>query len=157
MPNIAVFPGSFDPITKGHESIVHRALPLFDKIIVAVGYNANKKSVFSVEQRVYFIKKTFADTPNVIVASYEGLTVDFCEKHKAKFLLRGLRGIADFKNERMLASINKELCPDLETIFMCPGTAYNHISSTIVREVLRNDGDISNFLPKALQGYVKLQ
>ncbi|MDR0438237.1 MAG: pantetheine-phosphate adenylyltransferase [Bacteroidales bacterium] len=154
MPNIAIFPGSFDPITKGHESIVHRALPLFDKIIVAVGYNADKKGLFSVEERVNFIKKTFSDMPDIVVDTYDGLTVDFCKKHNAKFLLRGLRSVADFENERNLASINKELSSDLETVFMCTDIAYSHISSTVVRDVLRHNGDVTKFLPKALKGCI---
>ncbi|MDR1951068.1 MAG: pantetheine-phosphate adenylyltransferase [Bacteroidales bacterium] len=147
MSKIAVFAGSFDPITKGHENIVRRALPLFDKIIVAVGRNADKKSLFSVEQRVDFIKKTFADTPNVSVEAYDGLTVDFCKKHQANFLLRGLRSVADFEFERNIASINKKLLPNLETVFMCTDLAYSHISSTIVRDILRQGGDVTDFLP----------
>jgi len=150
MPNIAIFPGSFDPITKGHENLVHRALPLFDKIIIAVGHNADKKSLFSIEQRLNFIKETFADIPNVSVETYDGLTVDFCKKHNAKFLLRGLRNATDFEFERNIASINKDLLPDLETVFMCTEPAYSHISSTVVRDVLRHGGDVSIFLPNKI-------
>jgi pantetheine-phosphate adenylyltransferase len=156
MPNIAIFPGTFDPITKGHENIVRRALPLFDKIVVAVGHNADKKTLFSVEQRMDFIRKTFADTPNITVETYEGLTVDFCKQHKVKFLLRGLRSAADFEFERNIASINKDLLPDLETIFICTEPAYSHISSTFVRDILRHGGDVAIFLPKVLKGYVQL-
>jgi pantetheine-phosphate adenylyltransferase len=156
MPNIAVFPGTFDPITKGHENIVRRALPLFDKIIVAVGCNADKKTLFSVEQRMDFIRKTFADTPNITVETYDGLTVDFCKKHEANFLLRGLRSVADFEFERDLALINKDLMQGLETIFIYTESAYSHISSTFVRDILRHGGDATFFLPKVLKGCVQL-
>jgi len=155
MPNIAIFPGSFDPITKGHESIVQRALPLFDKIIVAVGHNADKKNLFSIEQRVDFIKKTFADTPKIVVETYDVLTVDFCKKHNARFLLRGLRNASDFEFERNIASINKDLCPNVETIFICTESAYSHISSTVVRDVLRHGGDVTAFLPNVLKNEIK--
>lgn len=150
MSNIAIFAGSFDPITKGHENIVRRALPLFDKIIVAVGQNADKKNLFSVEERVDFIKKTFADTPKIAVETYEGLTVDFCKKHNANFLLRGLRNASDFEFERDIASFNKKLSPNLETIFMLTEPEYSHISSSVVREVLRYGGDVSAFLPNII-------
>jgi len=150
MSSIAIFPGSFDPITKGHENIVRRALPLFDKIIVAVGHNADKKSLFSIEQRIDFIKKTFADTPKIAVESYTGLTVDFCKKHHANFLLRGLRNVSDFEFERNIASVNKDLHPNLETIFMCTEITYSHISSTVVRDVLSHGGDVTAFLPNAV-------
>ncbi|MDR1950813.1 MAG: pantetheine-phosphate adenylyltransferase [Bacteroidales bacterium] len=150
MPNIAIFAGSFDPITKGHENIVHRALPLFDKIIVAVGHNADKKSFFSIEQRVDFIKKTFADTPKIFVETYDGLTVDFAKKHNANFLLRGLRNSADFEFERNIASVNKDLLPNLETVFMCTEPAFSHISSSVVRDILRHNGDATLFLPNVL-------
>ena len=150
MSNIAVFPGSFDPITKGHENIVRRALPLFDQIIVAVGRNVEKKSLFSIEQRMDFIQKTFADTPHVIVETYDGLTVEFCKKHQAKFLLRGLRNFVDFEFERNIAMINKELLPNLETVFMFTEPEYSHISSTVVRDVMQHGGDVAKFLPEKL-------
>ena len=155
MSNIAVFPGSFDPITKGHENIVRRALPLFDRIIVAVGHNVDKKSLFSIEQRMDFIRTTFADTPDITVETYEGLTVDFCKKHRVNFLLRGLRSIADFEFERNIALINKELLPNLETVFMFTEPEYSHISSTVVRDVLCHGGDVARFLPEALGGRVQ--
>jgi len=155
MSNIAIFPGSFDPITKGHENIVRRALPLFDKIIVAIGHNAGKKNIFSIEQRIDFIKKTFADTPKITVETYEGLTVDFCKKHNANFLLRGLRNATDFEFERNIASINKDLSPNLETIFICTEQEYSHISSSVVREILRHGGDVTKFLPNTLKNEIK--
>lgn len=151
MPNIAVFPGSFDPITKGHENIVRRALPLFDKVIVAIGQNSNKKSLFTIEQRMCFIKKTFTDTPKIAIETYEGLTVDFCKKHNVNFLLRGLRNAVDFEFERDIASFNKNLSPNLETIFLNTEPEYSHISSSVVREILRYGGDVTKFLPDALK------
>ncbi len=154
MKTIAVFPGSFDPITKGHENIVRRALPLFDEIIVAVGHNADKKSLFSIEQRMNFIRKTFADAPQIRVENYMGLTVDFCKEHNAHFVLRGLRNIADFEYERNVAMINKDLLPNLETVFMFTEPIYSHISSTVVRDVLLHGGDVSDFLPDALRGEI---
>jgi pantetheine-phosphate adenylyltransferase len=155
MSNIAVFPGSFDPITKGHENVVRRALPLFDKIFVAVEHNEDKKYQFSTEDRVLLIRRTFADTPNILVDTYEGLIANCCKKHRAKFLLHGLRSIADFKYERNMASINKELLPGLETIFICTDLVYSQFSSTTVRNVLLQGGDITNFLPAVLKGCIK--
>ena len=151
MSNIAIFPGSFDPLTKGHENIVRRALPLFDKIIVAVGQNAGKKNLFSLEQRVDFITKTFADTPKISVETYDGLTVDFCKKHNANFLLRGLRNATDFEFERDIAFFNKDLSPNLETVFILTDPEFSHVSSSVVREVLRHGGDVTKFLPNTLK------
>jgi len=150
MSNIAIFPGSFDPLTKGHENIVRRALPLFDKIIVAVGQNAGKKNLFSLEQRVDFITKTFADTPKISVETYDGLTVDFCKKHNANFLLRGLRNATDFEFERDIAFFNKDLSPNLETVFILTDPEFSHVSSSVVREVLRHGGNVEKFLPSVL-------
>jgi len=151
MSNIAIFPGSFDPLTKGHENIVRRALPLFDKIIVAVGQNAGKKNLFSLEQRVDFITKTFADTPKISVETYDGLTVDFCKKHNANFLLRGLRNATDFEFERDIAFFNKDLSPNLETVFILTDPEFSHVSSSVVREVLRHGGNVEKFLPNELK------
>ena len=151
MSNIAIFPGSFDPLTKGHENIVRRALPLFDKIIVAVGQNAGKKNLFSLEQRVDFITKTFADTPKISVETYDGLTVDFCKKHNANFLLRGLRNATDFEFERDIAFFNKDLSPNLETVFILTDPEFSHVSSSVVREVLRHGGNVEKLLPDAVK------
>jgi len=112
MQKTAVFPGSFDPITRGHESVIRRAITLFDKVVVAVGQNAEKKSYFSLEQRIDFIRQVFAGTPQIVVESYSGLTVDFCRKTGAKFILRGLRTSADFEFERSIGQVNKKLYPD---------------------------------------------
>jgi len=151
MERIAVFPGSFDPITVGHESIIKRACSLFDKIIVAIGENAEKQSYFSIEQRMTWIQQTFADEPKVSVAKYSGLTVDFCKKVDANFILRGLRTSADFEFERSIGQVNKKLFPEIETIFLLTTPEHTPINSSIVRDILRNSGDASAFVPKAVK------
>lgn len=151
MSRIAVFPGSFDPITKGHESIVKRALPLFDKVIVALGTNSEKKDAFfSLEKRIKWIKQVFKDEPKVEVHEYSGLTVDFCIKMNARFILRGLRTSADFEFERAIAQTNRFLKPDVETMFLLTTPEHTHITSTIVREVIKNNGDASIFVPDTI-------
>jgi pantetheine-phosphate adenylyltransferase len=147
---IAVFPGSFDPITVGHESIITRALPLFDKIIVAVGVNATKQAMFTVEERKAFIRKTFESEAKIEVTEFSGLTVEFCREHQAQFILRGLRTSADFEFERSIGQVNKILDAGLETIFMLTSTAHTPITSSVVRDVVRHKGDISSLVPKAV-------
>ncbi len=149
MEKIAVFPGSFDPITKGHESIIKRALPLFDNIIVAIGVNSSKNYMFSLEQRIAFCKTTFTED-NISVETYQGLTVDFCNKKGARYLLRGLRTSADFEFERGIAQMNSAMHENIETIFMLTPTKYSAISSTIVRDILKNGGDVSQFIPQGI-------
>jgi pantetheine-phosphate adenylyltransferase len=146
----AVFPGSFDPITKGHENIILRAIPLFDEIIVAVGLNIEKKSYFKVEDRIKWIKKVFADSPKIKVESYSGLTVDYCREVKASYILRGLRTSADFEFERTVGQVNKKLDPAIETVFLLTTPEYNSINSSIVRDVYKNGGDVSLFIPDAV-------
>ncbi len=151
MKKIAVFPGSFDPITKGHESILQRAIPLFDKIIVLLGENSDKKTMFSKEQRIKWIEKTFANFPNIEVASHSGLTVDFCKKVGADFILRGLRTSSDFEFERSIAQANKKLYPNIETIFILTLPEHTFITSTIVRDIIRHNGDTKDFIPDAIE------
>ncbi|KAB2806810.1 pantetheine-phosphate adenylyltransferase [Phaeocystidibacter luteus] len=151
MARIALFPGSFDPITRGHENIISRALPLFDKIIVAVGQNANKKYMFSLEERMKFIEDTFEGESKIEVQSYDGLTVKFAEDLGANFLLRGLRNPADFEFEKAIAQANREMSPDMETVFLLTSARYAYISSSIVRDVYRNGGDYTLFVPKAVR------
>lgn len=148
---IAVFPGSFDPITKGHESVVKRALPLFDEIIVAIGVNTDKKSLFTLEDRVQWIKTVFANEPKVKVTYYKGLTVDFCKEVKATHLLRGLRTSSDFDFERNIGQINKQLYPTIETIFFLTLPEHTYISSSIVRDVYVNGGDVKMFIPDSIE------
>ena len=150
MARVAVFPGSFDPITKGHEDIVNRALPLFDEVVVAVGVNATKKYAFSLEQRVKWIKETFAKSPNVRVETYEGLTVDFCAGQRATYIIRGLRNSADFEFEKSIAQMNRELANNIDTLFLVTTPELAAISSSIVRDIYRNNGDVRKFVPNAI-------
>lgn len=148
MNKIAVFPGSFDPITIGHYSIVERALPLFDKIIIAVGENNSKKSFFLIEQRKNWIEKIFSNESKISVEVFSGLTVDFCKKNDAKYILRGLRTSSDFEFERSIGQSNKKLYSIIETVFMLTLPEHTYITSTIVRDIIKNGGDVSNFVPE---------
>jgi pantetheine-phosphate adenylyltransferase len=146
----AIFPGSFDPITLGHYDIIKRSLPLFDEIIVAIGINADKKYMFSLEDRIQFIKDSFADEPKISVISYEGLTIDLCQKLKANFILRGLRNPADFEFEKAIAHTNRRLSK-IETVFLLTAAKTSYISSSIVRDVIRNGGDYKMLVPDAVR------
>jgi len=146
----AVFPGSFDPITNGHEDIIRRAIPLFDEIIVAIGVNADKKYMFSLDERKRFIEETFKDEPKVKVETYQGLTIDFCKEKDAQFILRGLRNPADFEFEKAIAHTNRVLSK-IETVFLLTAASTSYISSSIVRDVLRNGGDYTVLVPKAVR------
>lgn len=146
----AVFPGSFDPITLGHYDIIKRAVKLFDEVIVAIGINAEKKYMFSLEERMQFIKESFPDEPKVTVVSYEGLTVDFCQKNNVEFILRGLRNPADFEFEKAIAHTNRDLAP-IETVFLLTAANTSYISSSIVRDVIRNNGDYTKLVPKSVR------
>lgn len=145
---IALFPGSFDPITIAHVDILKRALPLFDKIVVGIGLNSSKQSYLTGEKREEIVQSVFADTDKVEVRLYEGLTVDFCKEINATYMVRGIRSVGDFEYERAIAQINQTMMPDMETIFILSKPEYSAISSTIVRDILRNHGDVSPFLPK---------
>ena len=147
---IALFPGSFDPFTVGHQDIVERALPMFDKIIIAIGYNSDKDGFFDLEKRISWIEKAFEDNTAVEVRSYEGLTVDYCHKVGAQFLLRGLRTAADFEYERAIAQMNKKMYQNIESVFLLTAPEHTPISSTIVRDIIRHGGDASEFLPKGI-------
>ena len=150
MKKIAVFPGSFDPFTIGHEAIILRALSLFDEIIVAVGANVMKKNFYSLETRKKMINKVFEDEPRVRVDHYDGLTVDFCKKSGAGYLLRGLRTSADFEFERAIGQVNRSLAPDIETVFLLTVPEHSFINSTIVRDIIKSRGDASKFVPAAI-------
>ncbi|MBN2214430.1 MAG: pantetheine-phosphate adenylyltransferase [Bacteroidales bacterium] len=151
MEKIALFPGSFDPFTIGHESIVSRALPLFDKIIVAIGYNTDKDGFFSLDRRMTWIKMVFKGEKNIEVIKYRGLTVDLCRKVNARFILRGLRTSADFEYERAIAQMNKVMYPEIETVFLLTLPEHTHITSTVVREIIRLGGDAHAFMPEKIK------
>ena len=147
MERIAIFPGSFDPFTIGHEEIVKRGLKMFDKIVIAVGINAVKKEFLDVDTRIAIIRKVFEDVDNVIVMSYSGLTVDFCEQMGANFIIRGLRTAADFEYERAVGQANKAMDSSVETVFLLTSPEHTFISSTIVRDIFMNGGNANKFLP----------
>ena len=147
MERIAIFPGSFDPITIGHVDIIQRALPLFDKIIISVGSNSEKKYFFNLEKRIQWIKKVFIKNPKIEVKSYNKLTVEFAKDSNARFLIRGLRNISDFEFEKTMAHANSELNPSIESVFLLTKPKYSFITSTVVRDTIRNDGDYRKFIP----------
>ena len=154
MKKIAVFPGSFDPITRGHESIIRRALPVFDEIIVALGENAEKKSYFPLDSRLKWLKLVFGDEPKVRIVKYSGLTVDLCTRMNAVYILRGLRTSADFEFERTIGLMNKAISPVIETVFFLSAPEYAALSSSVVRDILRNGGDVSKFVPDKIAGEI---
>ncbi len=151
MERTALFAGSFDPITAGHEALVRRALPLFDRIVVAIGENTQKQSRYTLSQRKEWISRTFADCPTVAVDSYSGLTADYCRCHGIGYLLRGLRGGSDFAYEETIALTNRLVAPDIETLFLLSETQYNAISSSMVRELLIFGHDVADYLPAAIR------
>lgn len=155
MKKRAVFPGSFDPFTRGHENVILRALPLFDEIIIAIGINAEKKALFQVDQRLQWIKQVFAEYPQVKVESFTGLTVDFCKQVNASYILRGLRTSADFEFERSIGQINKQMYSDIETVFFLTLPQYTALTSSIVRDIIRNGGDARAFVPEAIAVSIK--
>ena len=147
MSRVAVFPGSFDPFTKGHVDIVERAVPLFDKLIIAIGVNSNKKNMFSLESRLNHISEIFRDNDKVEVLSYEGLTTNFCSEKSAQYLIRGIRNAIDSEYEKSIAQMNKDLS-GIETVFLFTSQEFSAINSSIVREIKKNNGDISSFVTK---------
>jgi pantetheine-phosphate adenylyltransferase len=146
----AIFPGSFDPITLGHEDIIRRGIPLFDEIVIAIGVNAEKKYMFSLEERKRFVEETFKDQPKVTVIVYEGLTIELCHKIKANFILRGLRNPADFEFEKAIAHTNRRLSK-IETVFLLTAAKTSFISSSIVRDVIRHNGEYEILVPEAVR------
>ena len=150
MERVAVFPGSFDPVTRGHESVIRRALPLFDRIIIAIGENAEKKSYFPLEQRLEWLKQIFGKEKRIGIEVYAGLTVDFCLKRDAQFILRGLRTSSDFEFERGIGQMNRMMVPGIETIFLLCTPEYSSVSSSIVRDIIRNGGDVAQFVPEGV-------
>lgn len=151
----AVFAGSFDPITKGHKDIVLQAMPLFDEIIIAIGVNIDKKYAFPLEKRIKWIENTFAEYPKVKVVSYQGLTVDFCKNMNAGFIIRGLRNTTDFEYESIIAEANKKLNPEVETVFFLANPNLRCVSSSVVRDIIKNGGDLTAFIPEKSGFYAK--
>ncbi len=144
---VAIYPGSFDPITNGHVSIIRSGLVAFDKLIVAVLRNPRKDALFSVEERMEMIREEFANTPNVEVDSFEGLLVEYCKIKNAKVVLRGLRAVADFEYELQMANMNRHLAGDIETMFLMANDAYFYVSSNLVKEAAKLGGDVSQLVP----------
>jgi pantetheine-phosphate adenylyltransferase len=150
MERICLFPGTFDPITVGHLDIIYRSLDLFDKLYIGIGRNANKEPMFSEEQRIEWIKEIFKNEPRVECVVYDGLTIDCCKRVNAKFILRGIRYVNDFEYEKAIADMNRSLDGDIETIFLTCLPQYTSVASTLVRDVIRNGGDASAFLPDSV-------
>jgi pantetheine-phosphate adenylyltransferase len=151
MQRICLFPGTFDPITLGHVDVIERAVNMFDKLVIGVGINSSKQPMFTVEQRIGWMQEIFKNEPRIEVAGYEGLTVDYCRKLNAHFILRGIRYISDFEYEKAIADMNRMLAPDIETVFLTCSPLYSTISSTLVRDVIRNGGEASMFMPKEVK------
>ncbi len=144
---ICLFPGTFDPITYGHTDIIDRSLALFDKLVIGIGMNANKQPMFSAEQRVGWIKNIYANEPKVDCVTYEGLTVTCCKHVGASYVLRGIRYVSDFEYEKAIADMNRSLDSGIETVFLTCLPKYTSVASTLVRDVIRNGGDVSQFVP----------
>ena len=150
MSRICLFPGTFDPLTLGHVDIINRALPLFDKIIVGIGTNVAKAPMFSAEQRMAWIKEIYKNEPKVVGSFYQGLTVEYCKSIGARFILRGIRYVSDFEYEKTIADANRTLDNSIETIFLTGEPKYTSVASTIVRDIIRNGGNASLFLPEVV-------
>ena len=148
MAKIAVFPGSFSPFTIGHQSVITQTIPLFEKIIIAIGLNSEKEQYFSIEERLDWINKIYRHNKKIEIKRYEGLTVDFCKKENANYIIRGIRDSHDFKYEKNIAQMNKDLNQDIETIFVVSPPELSHISSSLIRDVIKNGGDVKKFIPK---------
>jgi pantetheine-phosphate adenylyltransferase len=150
MQRICLFPGTFDPVTIGHTDIIDRSLPLFDKIVVGIGINASKEPMFTADQRKIWFEEIYKDQPKVEVAIYDGLTIHFCEKIGARFILRGIRYVSDFEYEKTIADANRTMDRNIETFFLTGEPKFTSVASTIVRDIIRNGGDASPFLPEAV-------
>ena len=147
MQRICLFPGTFDPLTLGHTDIIDRALPLFDKFIIGIGRNIDKAPMFSEEKRLYWLREIYKNNPKVEALTYDGLTVECCKRNNAHFILRGIRYVSDFEYEKAIADMNRSLDNDIETIFLTCLPQFTSVASTLVRNVIKNGGDVSQFLP----------
>lgn len=152
---ICLFPGTFDPITLGHTDVIDRGLDLFDRLIVGIGVNSSKTPMFTLEERIAWIREIYKDDPRVEVSPYEGLTIDFCKKIDARFILRGIRYVSDFEYEKAIADVNRTIAPQIETIFLTTTPQYSSIASTLVRDIYRHGGDVKPFLPEAVLEGIK--
>jgi pantetheine-phosphate adenylyltransferase len=152
MKKIALFPGSFDPITVAHRDILKRALPLFDEVVVGIGLNNTKQGFISNAKKEEMLQLVFQHEPKIKVATYEGLTVEYCKQIGAQYMIRGIRSASDFEYEKAISQMNQSMHPDIESVFIISRPGYSAISSTIVRDILRNGGDISQFVPKEIAG-----
>ncbi len=152
---IAIYPGSFDPVTNGHIDILKNAAGIFDKVIIAVAHNGEKKGFLTPEERVMLIEKSIVGLDNVEVDTFEGLTIEYAKKHNAQILIRGLRAVSDFEYEMQLSQTNSALCDEIKTVFLTTKPKYNFISSSNIKEILQNGGDISKFVPDAVCKYLK--
>ena len=151
---IALFPGSFDPVTKAHVDILKRSISLFDKVVIGIGINSTKQALLPIEARKKMLEAVFADEPKVEIQTYSGLTVDFCKEIGANYMIRGIRTVSDFEYEKAIAQMNHALVPEIESIFIVSKPGYSSISSSIVRDILRNKGDISQFVPKEVLEFI---
>ena len=151
---IALFPGSFDPVTKAHVDILKRSISLFDKVVIGIGINSTKQALLSIEARKKMLEAVFAKEPKVEIQTYSGLTVDFCKEIGAKYMIRGIRTVSDFEYEKAIAQMNHALVPEIESIFIVSKPGYSSISSSIVRDILRYKGDISQFVPKEVLEFI---
>lgn len=148
--NKAVFPGSFDPFTLGHHSVVTRALPLFDKVVIAIGKNTQKNGFFTIDERIEMIRGVYADQPKIEVTAYDGLTIDFCKSIGANFMLRGIRTVSDFEYECAISQMNQLMDPQVETVFLLTTSELTPVNSTIVRDILTYGGNVSQFVPEGM-------
>lgn len=155
MQRICLFPGTFDPVTLGHTDIIDRALPLFDKLIIGIGRNINKEPMFTEQQRIEWVRDIYKNNDKVEAVLYEGLTVDCCKKVGANFILRGIRYVNDFEYEKAIADMNRSLAHNIETIFLTCLPQYTSVASTLVRDVLRNGGEVANFLPDVVNETIR--
>ena len=155
MPRICLFPGTFDPLTLGHTDIIDRALPLFDKLVIGIGRNTNKQPMFSEQQRLEWLKEIYRGNGKVEAIVYDGLTVDCCKQVGANFILRGIRYVNDFEYEKAIADINRSIAANIETIFLTCLPQYTSVASTLVRDVLKNGGDVSRFLPEVVNHTIR--